>query len=47
VPAVAPLVDAGATVLREPDDEISWYVLGDPEGNEFCAFTAKAGNAGT
>jgi len=32
------LVDAGATVVREPDDEISWWVLNDPEGNEFCAF---------
>ena len=39
VPAVAPLVDAGATVLREPDDEVRWHVLADPEGNEFCAFT--------
>lgn len=32
------LVKAGATLLREPDDEISWTVLADPEGNEFCAF---------
>jgi hypothetical protein len=39
VPEVAPLVAAGATVLREPDDEVRWYVLADPEGNEFCAFT--------
>jgi glyoxalase superfamily protein len=39
VPAVAPLVETGATVLREPDDEVRWYVLADPEGNEFCAFT--------
>jgi len=39
VPAVAPLVDAGAVVLREPDDAIDWHVLADPEGNEFCAFT--------
>jgi hypothetical protein len=39
VPAVAPLVEAGATVLREQDAEISWHVLADPEGNEFCAFT--------
>jgi hypothetical protein len=38
VPDVAPLVDAGATVLREPDEDIGWYVLADPEGNEFCAF---------
>lgn len=37
--SVAPLVEAGAAVLREPDDDISWYVLADPEGNEFCAFT--------
>lgn len=33
------LVAAGATVLRTPDDEIHWWVLADPEGNEFCAFT--------
>jgi hypothetical protein len=39
VPDVALLVEAGATVLREPDDEIRWTVLADPEGNEFCAFT--------
>ena len=39
VPAVAPLVEAGATVLREPDADISWHVLADPEGHEFCAFT--------
>jgi hypothetical protein len=42
VPAVAPLIDAGATVLREPDDDIGWHVLADPEGNEFCAFTGPA-----
>jgi Glyoxalase-like domain len=39
VPAVAPLVEAGAVVLREPDGDIGWHVLADPEGNEFCAFT--------
>jgi hypothetical protein len=39
VPDMAPLVAAGATVLRKPDDEVRWYVLADPEGNEFCAFT--------
>jgi hypothetical protein len=38
VPAVAPLVEAGATVMREPGGDIGWYVLADPEGNEFCAF---------
>ncbi|MEU4569632.1 VOC family protein [Micromonospora sp. NPDC023956] len=32
------LLDAGATLLREPDDDIGWWVLADPEGNEFCAF---------
>jgi hypothetical protein len=26
-------------VLREPGGDISWHVLADPEGNEFCAFT--------
>ena len=36
---VGQLVAAGATVLRERDDEIGWTVLADPEGNEFCAFT--------
>jgi catechol 2,3-dioxygenase-like lactoylglutathione lyase family enzyme len=35
---VALLTGHGATVLREPDDEISWTVMADPEGNEFCAF---------
>jgi catechol 2,3-dioxygenase-like lactoylglutathione lyase family enzyme len=34
------LVRVGATVLRTPDDDVSWTVLADPEGNEFCAFTA-------
>jgi len=38
--SVAALVSAGATVLREPDDDIFWHVLADPEGNEFCVFTA-------
>lgn len=34
----ATLVAAGATVLREVDDERegAWIVLADPEGNEFC-----------
>jgi hypothetical protein len=39
VPSVAPLVEVGATVVREPGGDISWHVLADPEGNEFCAFT--------
>lgn len=33
------LVEHGATVLREPDGDVRWHVLTDPEGNEFCAFT--------
>ncbi|HET6560323.1 MAG TPA: VOC family protein [Marmoricola sp.] len=41
------LLDAGATLLRSPDDEISWHVLADPDGNEFCAFTAAATGAAT
>lgn len=32
------VLSAGATLLRERDDEISWTVLADPEGNEFCVF---------
>lgn len=38
VDAVADLVAAGARVLREPDGDISWTVLADPDGNELCAF---------
>jgi hypothetical protein len=33
------LLAAGATLLRAQDSEISWDVLADPEGNEFCVFT--------
>ncbi|MGN9812505.1 VOC family protein [Micromonospora sp. BQ11] len=35
------LIRAGATLLREPDDLISWWILADPEGNEFCAFPPR------
>ncbi|MGE0306504.1 MAG: VOC family protein [Acidimicrobiia bacterium] len=34
------LMAQGATVLRPPDSEISWTVMADPEGNEFCAFVS-------
>ncbi|MEZ5203269.1 MAG: VOC family protein [Acidimicrobiales bacterium] len=34
------LVARGATVLAEPSDDCRWTVLADPQGNEFCAFTA-------
>jgi hypothetical protein len=37
-PDVQLLVDAGARLLRAQDEEISWNVLADPDGNEFCAF---------
>jgi hypothetical protein len=32
------LITSGATLLRPKDDEIRWWVMADPEGNEFCAF---------
>lgn len=32
------LVATGATVLQPKDDELGWWVMADPEGNEFCAF---------
>ncbi len=34
------LVARGATVLRKPDAEISWTIMADPEGNEFCVFAS-------
>jgi hypothetical protein len=39
------LLDAGATLLRSADDEISWHVFADPEGNEFCAFVEEDADA--
>lgn len=42
-PDAAALIEAGATLVREPDDEISWWVLTDPEGNEFNAYENAAG----
>jgi hypothetical protein len=32
VTGVAPLVAAGATVVREPDAGIRWHVMAGPEG---------------
>jgi Glyoxalase-like domain len=32
------LQERGAILLRPKDDEIDWWVMADPEGNEFCAF---------
>jgi hypothetical protein len=37
-PDPSALIEAGATLLREPDDDIRWWILADPEGNEFCCF---------
>jgi hypothetical protein len=39
VAAVDDLVRVGARIVRARDDDITWDVVADPEGNEFCAFT--------
>jgi hypothetical protein len=39
--AIDELVDRGATVLRRPDEHVSWTVMADPWGNEFCAFLPR------
>ncbi|WP_432880506.1 VOC family protein [Kribbella sp. CA-245084] len=44
-PALQPVLDAGATLLRPKDDEIGWHVCADPEGNEFCVFLPPAKDA--
>jgi hypothetical protein len=44
-PALQPVLDAGATLLRPKDDEIGWHVCADPEGNEFCVFLPPAGDS--
>jgi hypothetical protein len=38
VSTVGAMLEKGATLLRARDDEISWDVMADPEGNEFCVF---------
>ena len=35
------LVALGAKVLRDPIPDERWFVLADPEGNEFCAFPPR------
>lgn len=42
VPDRDALLARGATVVRERDDDIRWWIMADPEGNEFCAFEPKA-----
>jgi catechol 2,3-dioxygenase-like lactoylglutathione lyase family enzyme len=37
----AELVAAGATLLRPRGEDRPWDLLADPEGNEFCVFTAE------
>jgi hypothetical protein len=39
--SVDTLVALGAVVLPEQHDEDRWTVLGDPEGNELCAFVRE------
>jgi hypothetical protein len=38
---VTDLLHLGATVVTEPGD-VAWWVLADPEGNEFCAFLPES-----
>ncbi|GAA0798324.1 VOC family protein [Spirilliplanes yamanashiensis] len=35
------LLAAGATLVRARGGDISWDVLADPEGNEFCCFAPE------
>ncbi|NIK57190.1 VOC family protein [Kribbella shirazensis] len=44
-PALQPVLDAGATLLRPKDDEIGWNICADPEGNEFCVFVTPGKEA--
>ena len=36
------LVELGATVLRNPDDDIDWHILADVEGNRVLRGWAPA-----
>ena len=38
---ITDLLRLGASVVTEPG-EVRWWVLADPEGNEFCAFLPDA-----
>ncbi|MFF5180000.1 VOC family protein [Micromonospora sp. NPDC000316] len=35
------MLAAGARLVREPVGDADWWVLADPEGNEFCAFAPR------
>ncbi|GGO14533.1 VOC family protein [Micromonospora parathelypteridis] len=41
-PEPTALIGAGATLLWEPSARSNWWVLADPEGNEFCAFAPRS-----
>jgi hypothetical protein len=36
------VLDLGGSLSREPGGDIDWWVLADPEGNEFCGFPGTA-----
>ena len=42
-PDPATVLALGASVLREPGGDVHWWVLADPEGNEFCVFPPDKG----
>lgn len=33
---------ADPRIIRDPNDDSPWWVLVDPEDNEFCAFAAQS-----
>lgn len=39
------LLSHGARVIREPLEDEPWYIMADPEGNEFCAFPPASPSA--
>jgi hypothetical protein len=39
--AIDTVLAHGATLVRGGDEEISWSVCADPDGNEFCVFTPR------
>jgi Glyoxalase-like domain len=42
--SIDPLLEHGATLLRaKGTDDLSWDILADPEGNEFCVLPARQG----
>jgi hypothetical protein len=34
------MTETGPSVLRDRGGDVSWHVLADPAGNEFCAFSS-------